>query len=176
MATDKKRKQLLNRLKKREKKGIAKPIVAKPLAMNKGERNKFASKNAMVLLAIERTIVALADSQTSLDDRSVRDGLASSIRDYRSQGKPGHEGFMESSPAVVAADDSADAGLAQQLSGKLRKRYDSFFPANNSQTTETWVEGLRAIYTSVCGLSDFAPDESSYIQSARRFVANAQSD
>ena len=80
MGVDKKRKQLLSRLKKREKNGIAKPSVVKPLVMKTGERNKFTNKNGMVLLAIEKTILALADSQEGLDDRCVRTALASSIR------------------------------------------------------------------------------------------------
>jgi len=161
MGVDKKRKQLLSRLKKREKNGIAKPSVVKPLVMKTGERNKFTNKNGMVLLAIEKTILALADAQVGLDDRSVRAALASSIRGLSSQGE---------GSAV-----SEETGLAQQLSEKLRKRYDSFFPANNSQTTEIWVDGMRAVYTSACALSAFAPGESSYLQSAREFLAKDSS-
>jgi len=78
---DKKRKQLLSRLKKREKNGIAKPIVVKPLTMKAGERNNFTNKNGMVLLAIEKTILAFSDDQVGLDDRCVRTALTSSIRD-----------------------------------------------------------------------------------------------
>ena len=68
---------------------------------------------------------------------------------------------------------SEETSLSQQLSEKLKKRYDSFFPANNSQTTEIWVDGMRAIYTSASSLSDFAPGENSYIRSARQFLNKA---
>jgi len=163
MGVDKKRKQLLSRLKKREKNGIAKPSVVKPLVMKTGERNKFTNKNGMVLLAIEKTILALADSQEGLDDRCVRTALASSIRGLGSQGTPQGE------ESVVSEETS----LSQQLSEKLKKRYDSFFPANNSQTTEIWVDGMRAIYTSASSLSDFAPGEDSYLRSARQFLNKA---
>lgn len=174
MAVGKKRKQLLNRLKKREKNGIAKPLVVKPLGMKTGERNKFTNKNGMVLLAIEKTILALADDQVDLDDRCVGAALASSIRSLRAQAAPQAVESAESketSSAVAANNESAESNLSRQLSENLRKRYDSFFPANNSQTIETWVDGMRAIYTSVCTLSDFAPGESSYLKSARQFLA-----
>ena len=163
MGADKKRKQLLSRLKKREKNGIARPAVVKPLAMKTGERNKFTNKNGMVLLAIEKTILAMADSQEGLDDRCVRTALASSIRGLGSQGTPQGEG------SVVSEETS----LSRQLSENLKKRYDSFFPANNSQTTAVWVDGMRAIYTSASSLSDFAPGEDSYLRSARQFLAKA---
>ena len=166
MRVDKKRKQLMNRLKKREKKGIAKPIVVKPLAMKTGERNNFANKNAMVLLAIEKTIVALADDQVGLDDHCVRTALASSIRGLRSQGAPPEQ--------VGAVSEETSSKVAVQLSENLRKRYESFFSANNSQTTELWVDGMRAIYTSASALSGFAPGENSYLSSARQFLANAE--
>jgi len=175
MASDKKHKQLLNRLKKREKKGIAKPIVVKPLTMKSGERNKFTNNNAMVLLAIERTIIALADDHVSLDDRAVRSALASSIHDCRSQGKLASDDSNEMSSAVATKDGSDEVGLVEQLSANFRKRYDTFFPANARQATETWEDGMRAIYTSATAVSDFAPGECSYIQSARSFLANAQS-
>lgn len=174
MAVDKKRKQLLSRLKKREKNGIAKPVVVKPLAMKAGERNKFTNKNGMVLLAIEKTIIALADDQVGLDDRSVRDALVSSIKSQRAQRVLTSEQSVEpvvTSSAVAACSSSAEASLSQQLSENLKKRYSSFFPANDSQTTEVWVDGMRAIYTSVCDVSDFAPSESSYLQSVRQFLA-----
>ncbi len=158
MAVDKKHKQLLHRLKKREKNGIAKPVVAKPLTMKAGERNRFTNKNAMVLLVIERTILALADDQDALDDRSVRDALASSIRSHRGQ-------------KVHASKESAKTSLSQQLSENLEKEYCSFFPNNNSQTTETWVDGMRGVYTSLCTSSQFSPGETSYIDNARQFLA-----
>lgn len=177
MVADKKRKQLLNRLKKREKNGIAKPVVVKPLAMKTGERNKFTNKNGMVLLAIEKTILALADDQAGLDDRLVRDGLVLSIKSQSAQrlsASQGDAGLGETSSAVAASNNSSDINLSQQLSENLKKRYNSFFPANNSQTTEVWVDGMRAIYTSVCAVSDFAPSESSYLESARQFLAKVQ--
>ena len=165
MGRDKKRKQLLSRLKKREKNGIVRPAVVKPLAMKTGERNKFTNKNGMVLLAIEKTILALDDDQVGLDDRCVRAALASSIRGLSSQGIPQGEGG-----AVAEEVSSAETSLSRQLSENLKKRYDSFFPANNSQTTEIWVDGMRAIYTSASSLSDFSPGEKSYLQSARQFL------
>ena len=177
MRVDKKRKQLLSRLKKREKNGIAKPIVVKPLAMKTGERNNFTNKNGMVLLAIEKTILALADDQAGLDDRCVRAALASSIRGLSSRGPSQTVESAESketSSALADKDESAESSLSRQLSENLRKRYDSFFPANNSQTTETWVDGMRAIYTSACSLSDFAPGENSYLKSARQFLNKAK--
>ena len=173
MGRDKKRKQLLSRLKKREKNGIVRPAVVKPLAMKTGERNKFTNKNGMVLLAIEKTILALADDQVGLDDRCVRAALASSIRGLTSQGAPQNEGRAvseEESSVVAAKGESTETSLSRQLSENLRKRYDSFFPANNSQTTEIWVDGMRAIYTSASSLSDFSPGEKSYLQSARQFL------
>jgi len=175
MGADKKRKKLLNRLKKREKNGIAKPLVVKPLTMKTGERNRFTNKNGMVLLAIEKTIVALADDQAGLDDRSVRSALASSIRGLSSQGATQSEvrGAVEASTAAADKDETTEMSLSQQLTENLSKRYESFFPANDSQTTEVWVDGMRAIYTSVCSLSEFAPGESSYLQSARAFLSKA---
>lgn len=177
MGIDKKRKQLLSRLKKREKNGIAKPTVVKPLAMKTGERNKFTNKNGMVLLAIEKTILALADDQVGLDDRCVRSALASSIRGLTSQGaRQGDRRALseEASSAVATKGESVETSLSRQLSENLRKRYDSFFPANNSQTTEIWVDGMRAIYTSASSLSDFAPGENSYLQSARQFLKKVE--
>jgi hypothetical protein len=177
MRADKKRKQLLNRLKKREKSGIAKPIEVKPLAMKTGERNKFTNKNGMVLLAIEKTILALAEDQVDLDDRCIRAALASSIRSLSSPSAPqGQQGALaeKASSPIVAKDESDEINLSQKLSENLKKRYDSFFPANNSQTTETWVDGMRAIYTSACAVSDFAPGENSYLQSAREFLAKVE--
>ncbi len=179
MGADKKRKQLLSRLKKREKKGIAKPIAVKPLTMKTGERNKFTNKNAMVLLAIEKTILAMADDRTGLDDRCVRTALVSSIRGLSSRGTPECKGgavLEETSSEVVTKAETVKTGLAKQLAENLNNRYESFFPANNSQTTEVWVNGLRAIYTSACSMSDFAPGENSYLQSAKQFLGKVSSE
>ena len=123
MGGDKKRKQLLSRLKKREKNGIVRPAVVKPLAMKTGERNKFTNKNGMVLLAIEKTILALDDDQVGLDDRCVRAALASSIRGLSSQGAA-----QDNGSAVSEKDEAVETSLTRQLSENLKKRYDSFFP------------------------------------------------
>ena len=176
MGADKKRKQLLSRLKKREKKGIARPAVVKPLTMKTGERNQFTNKNAMVLLAIEKTILAFADEQPGLDDRCVRSALVSSIRSLSPQAipdAPSHAEPQEMSSVSPEEDASAESQLAKQLIENLGKRYESFFPANNSQTTEIWSDGLRAVYTSASSVSGFKPGENSYLQNASQFVAKA---
>jgi hypothetical protein len=173
MKVNKKRQQLLTRLKKRQKNGIAKPIVAQPLQMKSGERSRFTKNNALVLLAIERTIIALADGRDDLDDRCVRESLVSSIRDPRTlpaQQSDASALIEKTSTSVIDKDETVENDLAVELSKNLRKRYESFFPANDSQTSQTWKDGLRAIYTSMGCVSDFAPGECSYLQSARGFL------
>ncbi len=174
MASDKKRKQLLKILKKREKNGIAKPAVVKPLKMKRGERDRFTQKNSMVLLAIEKTIIALADVDEGLDDRSIHRALASSIRS-----QDGSVIESKTQPAMIRTDfdhdnegeDVSPAKQTRQLIEDLKRRYESFFPANDSTATGVWVDGMRAIYTSVCTLSTLAPGEKLYLQRARQFQA-----
>lgn len=179
MGTDKKRKQLLSRLKKREKKGIARPVVVKSLMMKTGERNRFTNKNAMVLLAIEKTIIALADDEVGLDDLCVQSALVSSIRDISSRAMlngQGNAAVDETSSVIASQDKSAEFDLGKQLAKNLGKRYESFFAANDSQSMEIWADGLRAVYTSASSLSDFEPGEKSYLRSAAQFLAQAARD
>ena len=155
MANDKKRKQLLKALKKREKNPPPRPVVIKPLTMKAGERRRFTDRNAMVLLTIEKAIIALADQSPEVDDRVVKHALTSLIRN-QAQTVP-----------------SAQMPLSTDLQVQLEKRYESMFPANDSATMEDWVDGLRAILTSVSDQSDFEVGEVTYLETARAFIASA---
>ena len=155
MASDKKRKQLLKALKKREKNPIQRPVVVKPLTMKAGERHRFTDRNVTVLLAIEKAIISLADQTPAMDDGVVKHALASLIRHG------------------AKAVPSTEMPLSTALQEQLEKRYESMFPANDTATVEVWVDGLRAIFTSVKSQSDFQVGETTYIDSARAFLAKA---
>lgn len=164
MAVDKKRKELLKRLKRREKLPPRMVEKVKPLTMKRGERDRYTRSHAMVLLAVEKAIVAAATEDPDIDDAVVATALAGMIRNRMA---------VETGNANDDGQPKSDAlEPARAVQRMLRRRYESLCPAEDSNAIDVWSDGLRAIFTSVNDTSGRADGEKTYLNKTRRFLAS----
>jgi len=140
-----KRNAVLKARQQRSKKTGALPAsVVKPLTMKHRERNRYTNEFAGVLMSIETTIVEAWHRNAKLDDAAVSSALKSAI--------------LKSEPTDAARD--------------LSERLDDMVPNMDWLDESDWIDGLRAIYTSVRDRSNKSNGSTKYLSYAEAFLRN----
>ena len=147
--SEKQRQALLKAKKRRDKNPRPTVTISKPLAMKVRERDRYTERHAPVLLAIDKTIAECYRQNNSLTDKDLLAALRLSIK----AGEP----------------NPADSNV-QSITDALQQTFQRSFIAGESEASrEVWIDGLRAIYTSVETHSSFR-SETSYLDFVTDFV------
>lgn len=127
--SEKQRKALLKSKKRRAKNPRPTVTISKPLAMKVSERDRYTQRHATILLSIDKTIAECYRQNSSLTDKDLFAALRQSIK------------AGETSPAESNVQSIVDA---------LQQTFQrSFVAAELEDSRAVWIDGLRAIYSSV---------------------------
>ncbi len=145
---DRIRQKLLKEKKRRDKRPAPNLDFGVSLTISPAKRDAFTQAHAPVLLKIETCINQMWHDHEELDDRHVVDALSAAIRNQ-----------PDSDP------------LTSELIRRLATVFTAVFGTPDAR--ETWVTGLRCIYTSVKTRSRCGRGDRDYLDFASTFIGNA---